>query len=71
MSTDTPFACPTCRQPAATFQQRLSRSFAGSLRVAGALAGVSSIPALQPPLVATCRAFPGLLAGLAARTRAA
>jgi flavin-dependent dehydrogenase len=59
------------RQPAVTFQRHLSRSFAGPLRVAGAVAGVTSIPALQPPLVAACRAFPGLLAAVAARTRAA
>ncbi len=59
------------RQPAATFQRRLSRSFAGPLRLAVAVAGVSSVPALQSTLVATCGAFPGLLAGLAARTRAA
>lgn len=58
-------------QPAAAFQQRMSRSFAFPLRLAGVVAGVSAVPALQLPIVAACRAFPGLLAGLAVRTRAA
>jgi flavin-dependent dehydrogenase len=55
--------------PPAAYHRRMVKAFAPQLRLAGAVAGFSAVAALQAPLVAACRALPGLMTAIAARTR--
>ena len=55
--------------PPAVYHRRMVKAFTPQVRLAGAVAGLGAIAALQAPLVAACRALPNLLTTMAARTR--
>jgi hypothetical protein len=57
--------------PPAAYHRRMVEAFAPQVRVARAVAGLSAVAPLQAPLVTACRALPGLLTAIAARTRSA
>ncbi len=56
-------------RPAAAFHRDAARAFRPSLRLAGLAAAAGAHPRAHPAVAALCSAFPGLLTGLAARTR--
>lgn len=57
-------------RPAGDLHRRLAAAFRQPMRLAGGVARLSAVPALQAHLVELCRVAPGLLAWAAARTRA-
>ena len=56
-------------RPPAAYHRALADAFRRPLRVAGLVAAVGTASWLQPALAAACRLAPGLMTGIAARTR--